>query len=109
MPRPRLTAGLNRGAASKLGEALGWAREQGLSTDGDLSYVREFEHITLARVLLARGAILEGRSLPWRWLDFQKREFRGGPQTGRGGIRVRRTHPTPPVGVVEGHHRAVVR
>ena len=37
-----------------LGEALGWAREQGLSVDDDLSYLREFEHITLARVLLAR-------------------------------------------------------
>ena len=29
-------------------------REQGLSVDDDLSYLREFEHITLARVLLAR-------------------------------------------------------
>ncbi len=38
----------------RLGEAFGWAREQGLSTDDDLSYLREFEHITLARVLLAR-------------------------------------------------------
>ena len=36
-------------------EALDWAREQGLSVDDDLSYVREFEHITLARVLLARS------------------------------------------------------
>jgi len=36
-----------------LGEALAWAREQGLSVEGDLSYLREFEHITLARVLLA--------------------------------------------------------
>ena len=31
-----------------------WARERGLSVDDDLSYLREFEHITLARVLLAR-------------------------------------------------------
>ena len=41
-------------AQGSLGEALGWAREQGLSADDDLSYLREFEHITLARVLLAR-------------------------------------------------------
>jgi LuxR family maltose regulon positive regulatory protein len=34
--------------------ALGWAREQGLSVDDDLSYLREFEHITLARALAAR-------------------------------------------------------
>ena len=43
-------------AQGKLGEALGWAREQGLSADDDLSYLREFEHITLARILLARSA-----------------------------------------------------
>ena len=42
-------------AQGRLGEALGWAREQGLSVDDDLSYLREFEHITLARLLLARS------------------------------------------------------
>jgi LuxR family maltose regulon positive regulatory protein len=42
-------------AQGRLGEALGWAREQGLSVDDELSYLREFEHITLARVLLARS------------------------------------------------------
>jgi LuxR family transcriptional regulator, maltose regulon positive regulatory protein len=41
-------------AQGRLGEALGWAREQGLSAHDDLSYLREFEHITLARVLLTR-------------------------------------------------------
>jgi LuxR family maltose regulon positive regulatory protein len=41
-------------AQGRLGEALGWAREQGLFVDDDLSYLREFEHITLARLLLAR-------------------------------------------------------
>src|SRR5436190_1970137 len=38
-------------AQGRLGEALGWAREQGLSGALDLSYLREFEHITLVRVL----------------------------------------------------------
>ncbi len=42
-------------AQGKLGEALGWARERGLSAEDDLSYLHEFEHITLARVLLARS------------------------------------------------------
>jgi LuxR family maltose regulon positive regulatory protein len=41
-------------AQGRLGEALGWAREQGLSAQDELSYLREFEHITLARVLLAQ-------------------------------------------------------
>ncbi len=41
-------------AQGRLGEALGWAREQGLSVENELSYLREFDHITLVRVLLAR-------------------------------------------------------
>ena len=38
----------------RLTEALAWAREQDLSVDDNLSYLREFEHITLARILIAR-------------------------------------------------------
>jgi LuxR family maltose regulon positive regulatory protein len=41
-------------AQGRLDEALGWARSQGLSVDDELSYLREFNHITLAKVLLAR-------------------------------------------------------
>ncbi|MDP2791486.1 MAG: LuxR C-terminal-related transcriptional regulator [Rectinemataceae bacterium] len=41
-------------AQGKQAEALGWAREQGLSVDDDLSYLHEFEHITLARILISR-------------------------------------------------------
>jgi LuxR family maltose regulon positive regulatory protein len=37
----------------RLAEALRWAREQGLTVDDDILYTREFEHITLARVLIA--------------------------------------------------------
>ena len=42
-------------AQGRLTEALDWAHEQGLSVENELTYVREFEHITLARVLLARA------------------------------------------------------
>ncbi len=38
----------------RLDEALGWARAQGLSVENEISYLREFEHITLARLFLAR-------------------------------------------------------
>jgi LuxR family maltose regulon positive regulatory protein len=41
-------------AQGRLGEAFRWAREQGLSVENELSYLHEFDHITLARVLLAR-------------------------------------------------------
>ena len=40
-------------AQGRLSEALRWVQEQGLSVDDELSYLREFEHITLARVLIA--------------------------------------------------------
>ena len=42
-------------AQGRLDEALDWAREQGLSAGDDLSYLREFEHLTLARLLLAHS------------------------------------------------------
>jgi LuxR family maltose regulon positive regulatory protein len=41
-------------AQGRLAEALDWTRARGLSVDDDLSYLREFEHITLARVLIAQ-------------------------------------------------------
>ncbi len=44
----------------RLMEAQGWVREQGLSVDDAPSYLREFEHVTLARVLIARYKSDEG-------------------------------------------------
>jgi LuxR family maltose regulon positive regulatory protein len=43
-------------AQGELGAALGWARERGLSVEDELGYLHEFEHLTLARMLLARYA-----------------------------------------------------
>lgn len=47
--RARLYAGRGR-----LKDALDWVREQKLTAADDPNYLREFEHITLARILLAR-------------------------------------------------------
>lgn len=41
----------------RLSEALCWVREQNLSPNDDLSFLHEFEHITLARVLIAQYRI----------------------------------------------------
>ncbi|MCC6975738.1 MAG: helix-turn-helix transcriptional regulator [Anaerolineae bacterium] len=41
-------------AQGRWSEALTWAHEQRLSLEDDLSYLREFEHITLSRILLAQ-------------------------------------------------------
>ncbi len=63
-------------AQGKLSKARGWAREHGLSAADDLTYVQEFEHITLAAVLLAQGihdgadhTIVEAADLTERLLD----------------------------------------
>jgi LuxR family maltose regulon positive regulatory protein len=52
-PVPALRARM-LAAAGRVDEALAWAVENHLSVDDDLSYVHEYEHITLARVLVAR-------------------------------------------------------
>lgn len=46
----------------RLAEAQQWARECGVSVDDELSYMREFEHMTLARLLIARARSSEGDS-----------------------------------------------
>ncbi len=50
-------------AQGELDDALRWAYDHGLSVDDELSYVREFEHLTLARVLLARHRLPEAMGL----------------------------------------------
>lgn len=72
-------------AQGRWGEALGWAGERGLSVEDDVSYLREFEHLTLARVLLARdraerfgGSIHEVTSLLERLLRAAEEGARTG-------------------------------
>lgn len=38
---------------NRLGDALGWMLESGFVADDELSFKKEFEHVTLARVLIA--------------------------------------------------------
>ncbi len=42
-------------AQGNVDAALSWVRERGLSVDDDPVYLREFEHLTLARVLLIQA------------------------------------------------------
>jgi LuxR family maltose regulon positive regulatory protein len=51
VPAVRARLRLRRGELSHAGE---WARERQLSAGDDLSYLGEYEHLTLARLLLAR-------------------------------------------------------
>ena len=41
-------------AHGKLADAAGWAQERGVSTTDDASYLREFDHLTFVRLLLAQ-------------------------------------------------------
>jgi len=45
-----------RVAQGEVAEALRWARDRQVGVDDDLTYLREFEHVTLARALLPRSA-----------------------------------------------------
>jgi LuxR family transcriptional regulator, maltose regulon positive regulatory protein len=72
-------------AQGRWGEARSWVRERGLSATDDLSYLREFEHITLSRVLLARhteehseGSMYEATRLLDRLLSMAEEGGRTG-------------------------------
>ena len=63
-------------AQGKLRAAQDWARRHGVSADDELSYLREYEHITLARMLLlqhqqtgAEAPIVQAHALLARLLD----------------------------------------
>ena len=53
--------------------ALAWARNEGLGVEDDLSYLREYEHVTLARALLGQhqvdGSLAQAALLLDRLLD----------------------------------------
>ena len=69
-------------AQGALGEALGWVRERGLSVEDDLSYLQEFEHITLARVVLVRYRTERSVDDVTRFLDRLLRAAEEGARTG---------------------------
>lgn len=60
-------------AQGRFDEVLYWTREQGLSTDDDLSYLHEFEHITLARMFLAQHATDAARRSTHETMTFLER------------------------------------
>jgi LuxR family transcriptional regulator, maltose regulon positive regulatory protein len=52
-------------AQGRLGDVMAWVRDRSLSAQDDLDYVREFEHITLARLHLAEARrVGNGHALP---------------------------------------------
>jgi LuxR family maltose regulon positive regulatory protein len=72
-------------AHGRLDDAGIWAAERGLSADDDLDYLREFEHITLARVLLARAAAERAEGLIHEVSALLERLLRAAETGGRTG------------------------
>jgi LuxR family maltose regulon positive regulatory protein len=72
----------------KLNEALAWARERGLSVDNKLSYLLEFEHITLARVLIARYKRNEEDGSIYEALGLLERLLKAAEEGGRAGSAI---------------------
>ncbi|MEM9908465.1 MAG: LuxR C-terminal-related transcriptional regulator [Cyanobacteria bacterium P01_D01_bin.44] len=69
----------------KLTKALSWVSDRGLSVDDELSYIHEYEHLTLARVLIAQyrrdcidNALYQAIGLLARLLETAEAEERTG-------------------------------
>jgi ATP/maltotriose-dependent transcriptional regulator MalT len=66
-------------------EAGAWARDRSLSAEDDLSYLREFEHITLVRMLLAGSRQDRADAAPRDALDLLGRLLRAAEEGRRTG------------------------
>jgi LuxR family maltose regulon positive regulatory protein len=72
-------------AQGRLDDTLGWVRERGLTADDDLGYLREYEHVTLARTLLARYAAEGSQSSLTEAMRLLRRLLRAAEDGGRNG------------------------
>lgn len=75
-------------AQGKLSEARGWAQQRGLSAADDLTYVQEFEHISLAAVLLAQGIHDGADHLIAEAADLTERLLTAAEDGGRHGLAI---------------------
>jgi LuxR family transcriptional regulator, maltose regulon positive regulatory protein len=75
VPAMRARMWIRQGRADR---ALDWARKRGLSADDELGYLREYEHVTLARALLAGAEEGEATALLERLLVAAGTGGRGG-------------------------------
>ncbi|WP_249898798.1 LuxR C-terminal-related transcriptional regulator [Paenibacillus sp. PK3_47] len=75
-------------AQGRLVEGLDWIRDRGLTAGDDLSYIREFEHITLARILLAQYKLSRQEEIMFSASDLLNRLLREAEQGGRNRSRI---------------------
>ena len=79
VPATRARVRLRQGRAA---DALAWARTAGLAVDDELSYLREYEHVTLARALLAQHRVDGSLDEATRLLDRLLEAADAGHRTG---------------------------
>ncbi len=72
-------------AQGRVEDALAWLDERGVSVADDLGYLREFEHITLARALLRRGGTDSGHPSLDEVSQFLERLLRAAEEGARTG------------------------
>lgn len=71
--------------AGRLSEAVEWGRAAGLSITDELSYLREFEHVTFARVLVAQQRLRKAIHSAGDVLAFVARLLEAAEVSGRTG------------------------
>jgi LuxR family maltose regulon positive regulatory protein len=82
LPATRARLRLRRG---ELSHAEAWARERQLSANDELSYLHEYEHVTLARLLLARHRTERDTTALTEALRLLDRLLAAAEDGGRGG------------------------
>lgn len=75
-------------AHGRTSDTLRWARERGISDEDELSYLKEFEHITLARALLAQSGAEPAEDSPGPAIALLGRLLRAAEEGGRTGAVV---------------------
>jgi LuxR family maltose regulon positive regulatory protein len=78
-------------ARGNMAEASAWARERHIGTDDELSYLREYEYITLARLLMARARADGGQQHAHRALALLERLGTAATEGGRLGAVIETT------------------
>jgi LuxR family maltose regulon positive regulatory protein len=69
----------------RLNSALDWVREWNLSVDDELSYLREFEHIVLSRILIAQYKREHTENFGLQAIELLERLLKAAEDSGRTG------------------------
>lgn len=95
-------------ASGDVAGAAAWVRRHGLAVDDDLSYLHEYEHVTLARVLLAEHRVSDATVLLDRLLAAAEKGGRVGTVIEVEVLRARALHAAgEPAAALEALEHAV--